>query len=124
MFFSKPAGDKFIDRGDIAAVDFLTESLTKNGSWQELVLSGIIPANAKSVLLRLYVVETTGNLLFMFRKNGYVNEGNAVMRHTYGANLDCAYDITVPCNSSGIVDYLFVPGTWSIAYITVGGWWI
>lgn len=73
MFFSRPAGQKTIARGDPSNYDWITANFTKDNTWRELDLSSIIPLGTKWVFMKMYVTGTTADDYAQFRKKGHTN---------------------------------------------------
>ena len=76
MFFSRPAGVKYVDRGDPANFDFDTGAFTDDNTWRELDLSSIIGVGVKTVHLRVRFASDSSGVSLAFRKKGNTNIKN------------------------------------------------
>lgn len=121
---ASPATLNFVDRGDPAAVDFATGDLTKDGAWHDLDLSGVIPSDAKLVLLRVIMANTIPMQQVMFREKGNSNTANITNVISNVAVTLLGNDFSVVPDSSGVIEYLTSPSTFTTLDITVAGWWI
>lgn len=114
----------FIDRGDPAAIDYTTGDFTKDNTWRDLDLSGIIPENAQGVVLNLRMNITVVNKFFALREKGNVNANNIARAYSQAANITYAADLICPLPTSRILEYIIAPGVWTILDLTVKGWWL
>lgn len=91
------------DRGDIGSADFV--SLTIDGNWHDLDLSGIVSSSAKSVIVQMtfkttFVSDTAG---ISFRKKGKTNADASIP--VLVANLTHNSYVIVPCDSNKFIQY-------------------
>jgi hypothetical protein len=114
----------FVDRGDPAGPDFREWDLDQDSAFHDLDLSGIVPAGAKAVYLRV-VVEAAGgsNRYIALRKKGNVNSGNMPSLRTQAAGAYNDQSVFVICDSNRVIQY-FVDGGFTLDFIsiTVMGW--
>lgn len=113
----------FVDRGDPAAYDFELNYFVRNAQWHLLDLSGIVPENAKAVLLLAYSKATVINNDFMVRMHGNVNLYSRSQLRTFVADVAIFQDWVVNLDTDRKIDYKLDIGNWTAAGITVKGWW-
>jgi hypothetical protein len=114
---------RFVDRGDPSGSDFSLGDLTTDGTWRDLDLSGILPAGASAVKMICVIEDDAANNAILFRKNGLSNELNRSECRTQVSGIDVAYDITVPVDGSGVIEYNATNTTWTRIDIIVKGWY-
>lgn len=105
MFFSKPVGQKLVDRGDPEAYDFTVGNFTGDNTWRDLDLSAIVPKGAISVRLYVSITGTGNNQAIYFRKKG--NTGNINLNAVFIgvlAGLDI-HTVDVFCNTDSVIQY-------------------
>lgn len=98
--------DHFVDRGDPAAYDFTTSSLTKNSQWQDLDLSAIVPAGAKAVIIKAYLIPNVAGRYFSMRAKGNANAINTAEGLTASATYPVAYQWIIKLNAGRVVQYI------------------
>lgn len=111
------------DRGDPAAHDYTQATLTTDGSWNNLDLSGIVPAGAKTVLLRVILRDGAIGQSLAFRKNGNANTVNAAEVVNQVANINLDTDVMVSCDTDRVIEYNGSNVVWDVIRMTVRGWW-
>ncbi len=123
-FVTLAVSGAYVDRGDPATNDYGVGDLTTNGTWVDLDLSGIVPAGAKAVNLKLFVVDDAVSSTLQIRKNGNSNEvaGLAVSTQVSGVGIFGFGSIS--CDTNRVVEYNAANTTWTTIFITVLGWWI
>jgi hypothetical protein len=119
-------GVHFVDRGDPSSADVDLTTLTADGTWYDLDLSGTVPANAKAVTLYVtWRTDTVGAVLIL-RKNGNSNSSciSAVRTIVSGGRMYA--DFIVPVDSNRVIEYLMTSGvTFNGANeLTVKGWFV
>ena len=122
MFFSRPAGHKFVHRGDPVSVDFTTGNFVKDDAWHDLDLSSIIPLGTKLVFFRITCECVNAARNVLFRKNGDSNFANIVQILTQISNLNISADICVSPDATRKIEYLVNPDTWDVIDLVVKGW--
>lgn len=122
LFFVRKPGIKWNDRGDHGAFDFTHNSLTEDGAFHDMDLSAIIGSKKCLVMLRLTMKATTEGPYCQFRTNGNVNVYNCSTRYCQLANRSVAGDVWVETDDNGVIEYKFLPATWTLIYVLVGGW--
>lgn len=113
----------FVDRGDAAGLDWDETTLTEDGTWRDLDCSSVVPANAKAILFRVYVIDETINQVLRIRENGNSNTTNCSQIRTQVANQYNDGDFVVACDSGRIVEYFATNATWTGIGIVIRGWW-
>lgn len=113
----------FIDRGDPAAQDFDHSTLTTDGTWRDMDLSGVVPVGAKGVFLRVRITDDLIDQYFMLRKKGHTNPWTTSRVRTQVANQEKDIDMIVACDANRHIQYHASNTTWTGIYITVAGWW-
>lgn len=114
----------FIDRGDPAAVDFGTGDFTKDSTWRDLDLSGIIPAGAKAACATVSMLAVQTNLAFYLRKKGNSNAANVAVGYTQVGYITKGLDLIVALDADRKCQYNISAGTWMVVDFTVKGWWL
>lgn len=113
----------FYDRGDPASVDFTVGSFVTDGTWRDLDLSSIVPADAKAVLLRVDVIDNVVASYFEMRKNGNANAINVAIVQTIVANMHHYENFIVKCDSNRVIEYNGSNVAFTGIDVTVRGWW-
>jgi len=124
MFFSRPAGVKFVDRGDSESYDFITTDFIRDGTWREKDLSGIVPKNAVAVVLFMLLNANAANASMSFRKNGNTNVYNIQQVYTQVVDQLATYQVLIPLKSEAKVDYNASVDTWAVLYVAINGWFV
>lgn len=113
----------FHDRGDPVGWDFDVDDLTTDGAYHDLDLSGIVPAGAKLVLIRVLMVDDAVSSIFKVRKNGNTNDINTRMLLTQIANIVIDDGLMVQCDTNRVIEYWASNLVWSAIFLAVRGWW-
>jgi len=123
MFFSRPVGLTYDDRGDVESEDFSVGDLTKDDNWHDLDLSGIIAVNTKLVILKVYGATSANKGYIYFKTKGHTTGKN---RHGLCINVVGAAYITsfaIHPDANGKVQYnVLSTATYSALDITVCSW--
>jgi len=114
----------YIDRGDPFITDFEAGDLTTDGQWHDLDLSAIVPAGAKAVVFRVYVMNTTAMSDFRMRKNGNSNAKNTSELYTQVGNIVYTADMIVSPDTNRIIEYTAFLFGWTTLSLTIKGWWL
>lgn len=112
------------DRGDPAAFDFQVGDLTKDGAWHDLDLSGILPAGARAVHLRISIISVATGQVVKFRENGNANEINIARAKVVSNSFSMEYDIIVALDPAGVIEYWATNAAWAQIDICVAGWFL
>ena len=124
MFFSRPAGHKYVDRGDPETIDFDINSFVLDGGYHDLDLSAIIPINTQLVLLRLVQQAALVGKGIYFRKKGYTNSVNEDGKRSQVADVYLRDNLYVTPNAAGIIEYWTNLVITDVLEVTVAGWWV
>lgn len=122
MFCVNPPGDRFVDRGDPDAYDFLTGDFIKDGNWHDLDLSGIISPGTKMVIIRIGINVTSLTAFLYLRKNGTVNLYNEAICKTDVVGQSQYFDVHVAVDANGIIEYRCTTANISALNFIVRGW--
>ena len=123
MFFIRPSGYKFVDRGDPTPHDFDIGDFTLDDQWNDLDLSGIIPKGAKLVTLIVLISDNNPNLYIKFRTKGNVNACNMLGAYTQAAGIFNFANGDVKPDTAGIIQYKASAALSDYLFVTVRGWW-
>lgn len=124
MFFSRRAGHKYVDRGDIETVDYLITDFTKDGAWHDLDLSSKIPVNAVMVYMLVAIKSNTVNHFVKFRTNGFVNAFNLVSFYTQVIDVYNYINVFIKPDVNGIIEYKSTIDETGELAVTILGWLI
>lgn len=117
------AAGVYVDRGDPAVADNATGEFTKDDAWHNYDLSSIVPAGAKTILIRVLAATTAAGHQFALRKEGNSNAINMAQVRTQVANVVISQDLIVSCDANRVLEYFATNATWSTLNVTVAGWW-
>ena len=113
----------FHDRGDATSCDKTVVDWTKDGSWYDWDLSGVVPEGTKGIVIWGYIKSSVAGEFFMLRKNGNSNEYNLLQCQTQAAGIEICFQGVVPCDTNRIIEYKFEnTGHWTDAAAVVVGW--
>ena len=124
MFFSRGAGLKYIDRGNLPSPDFEVGSFTFDNNWHALDLSGIIPINTKIVIGRVVCQETTKPKNVVMSTNGLSSGYNAVNRWTQSTTSYLGFEFFMSPTSDRKIHYRINAGTWTMFELVVLRWFV
>lgn len=105
--------------------DFTTASFTKDGTYRNFDLSGIVPAGAKAVLLAGRIncsTSSSGSATGILRKDGTVV--SEAYLYPVVASSGQGFAVIVNLPSTRIIQYYFSNHTWNNIDIAIHGWWI
>jgi len=105
MYFSRPAGHKYIDRGDPADADFSQADLIQDNTWRLLDLSLVVGTGVKLLVIYTYFDNDVSLSYISFRQAGNSNPWNSdgVFNHVIGV---AGYEtILVICDADGKIEY-------------------
>ena len=122
MFFSRPAGHTWYSRNDPVNEDFAQGVFTKDGTWYDLDLSGIIGKGVKLVMLGVYALTVGNTGGFHVRTNGNANEQNVSACYTQADSFNYGRDMWVVTDADGKIEYKAENVTWVGLDVTVRGW--
>ncbi|GAI62953.1 unnamed protein product [marine sediment metagenome] len=107
MFFSRRAGHRIVDKGDVASYDYVVTDFTKDDEWNVLDLSDKIPVGTKLVHFSGIVRSDVAFGSCMFREYGNTLAGNTELIITQAANECMGVSFEVVPNKDRKIDYLF-----------------
>lgn len=122
MFSVKGGGIAFVDRGDIAAYDFVSANFTKDTQWHDLDLSAIVGAKAVWVLIHVAMTHSTTNEEIRLKTKGNSNDYNMAHRKNKEANYAYYHGLWVQTDAAGKIEYKITAGTYSVLNFTIRGW--
>lgn len=113
----------FVDRGDPPAWDFAKPDFTTDSAWHDLDLSGIVPENARGVVLHLAINSGLIGSFAQFRKNSTTTPfSRSELRIQTGGLFNDA-DIVVSLDADRFIEYKISNVLWTNIYLGVKGWW-
>lgn len=121
---SMKSGLVFVDRGNRTSWDYRLVNLTTNGAWHLLDISGIVPTEARAVLLRVRLEDNAANSYFSFRTFANTGTHNTSAIYTQVANIPVNGDLVCPIDSDGKLGYQAKNVVWTSIDILVKGWWL
>ena len=122
MFSMRKRGMDFVDRGDPADADFNKDTLTCDGAYHELDLSGIIPTAARLVKIRIALEGSAGYPDFHVRTKGNVETTVSDIIKVITLNTLYFQTLEVACGSDGVIEYRGKVATYTTLNFTVAGW--
>ena len=122
MFFSRPAGNKWIDRGSIESFDYILGDFIVDGEVHEKDLSAKIGTGVKLLNIILGVSNET-----MLRGMFLFTNGLGLQKNFGGVNSfpDGSYNehaVWVLTDKNGKIQYMCQAGTWTVIQFTIRGW--
>ncbi len=114
----------YVDRGDPADYDWDKFNFTQDGSYYDLDLSSIVPANAKLVHLRVALKSPVGNSVFSIRKKGNSNTFNNFKSSAPDNSQQGTEDGFVVPDANREIQYMASNVAWTTLYMLVAGWYI
>lgn len=121
IFFSRPSGQTYTDRGLVESFDYVFEDFTCNSNWYELDLSSIIGKGKKLVLINLGLVATKTTHGLFLRTHSQEDTKNfggitVTVSGVYRENL-----VTVYSDKDGKIDY-FGQSSITLIQFVIRGW--
>jgi hypothetical protein len=115
--------DVWDDEGDVAAVDYAVGNFTKDATWRDLDISGIVGAQKCLVALRVVCSSGTPGEVFAVRTNGDTNGINIDQIYAQVANVVNAATLWVETDASGVIEYYAstLAAGWTTLNMTVAG---
>ena len=120
---SRKPGLKWVHRTGVTGFDWDKTTLTNDSAWHTLSLAGIVPANAKMVLLRLGASHADAFKIFRVAKVGDTDCFNCATVITQVANIVNEQTALIDCSGCQIA-YWTTPGIFSNLLIVVMGWFV
>jgi len=124
MFATGKAGHKLISRGDFDSIDFNETDFTFDNTWRALDLSGIVPSNAKFVLMFLVHQSGTEGAAFKLAGSGISNYENIFYLESRPIQTDHHAECILNIDSTGVIQYKGEAQTNPIIALSVLGWFV
>jgi len=117
------SGMIYKDRGDIADYDFEVGDLITDGTWRELDISSIVPANAKVIVGRIEVNDNLAGQAVYLRPYGYTNVKNrsSVITQVAGKTVVANFSLAIFDQK---IEYMASNTSWTAITIQPSGWFI
>jgi hypothetical protein len=114
----------FVDRGDPAAWDKQVGDLTTDGTWNDLDLSSVVPADGaeRLVLLHVELEDDAAGSAFSVREKGNANAFNVASAVTQVANVLTTADLWVLADASRTIQYMGSNVAFTKIDLCVRGW--
>ncbi len=122
MFFKQLAGTRWNDRGDVAVYDYIEATLTADGAWHDLDISGIVGASRRLVVIESNLKDNAGGKTMIMRTKGNVNEINVSPCGTITADKTCSRNMILYTDINGVLQYKIESGVWAIIDLAIRGW--
>lgn len=114
----------YLNRGDVAAVDFTTGDFVADGAYHNLDLSGIVPINTVLVNVRLILTPTAANQKFSLMTGGYTNEKNVETVYSQVIGVVVSQSVCLAVDGSRVIQYKRPAGAFNFIAFLVKGWFI
>lgn len=117
-------GDVFTAMTDTTCPDWTKDSgLTIDQDWHDLGLAAKgVPADAKAVILQIYMMNNTVGQALLFRPNGWTSN-RTINTRSRVANVAEDQEAIVPCVGGEIEYNAYNGGTWAALSVWLIGWW-
>jgi hypothetical protein len=113
----------FVDRGDPAVVDYDQTTLTSDGNYHDLDLSGVVPVGAKAVMLAIWYKHTIPGSYMRFRQNGNSYAVNCVDVTAQVNGIYFSTELIIQCDANRVIEYVSSSSPVGIN-VVVMGWFI
>jgi len=122
MFFGRRSGNIFVKRPDtLLAWDFEDTDFTKDNAFHDLDLSGIVPANAKAVMLEMSIVDGVADTYFKLREKGRTDIYACPAVWNPAINVHAQREAIIPVTSDGLIQYQVSVGV-TDTLVAILGW--
>lgn len=122
MFFRRRAGHKYIDRGDVAAVDFPVTDFVTDGNWHDLDLSAKIGKGVKLVRFYFFAFSEMGIVILELKQGGNANDFNIDALQAPEQGVPLRGSVTASTNAAGIVQYKLPDITYIYLFANIQGY--
>ena len=114
----------FTDRGDPSSADFTQATLTTDGTYRDLDLSGVDgwDSTVKAAVIDLRIRDGAAGNYVALRANGNSNTIALQGQYTQAANVYAWGNLIVPLDENGVCEYAGTNTTFTNVLITVVGW--
>jgi len=121
MFFSKPAGHRLVDIGDIADAQFDAEDFTIDGNWHTLDISSVVPAGVDLVRVNLDLTAVGIGDNIAVKNDDYTGAYNRIVACGYVAGYSAYKRGLISCSSDRKIKYKITAGV-AVVFLNVVGW--
>lgn len=110
---------------ETAAYDFVKGTLTDNTNWNDMDLTGIVPAGTTIAYIFFVIVDNAANSYMQLRKNGQTAVYQTHTLRTMVANVPNDNTLLVGLDGNLKCEVIFVPkpSSWSVINVIVLGWY-
>ena len=122
MFFSRPAGHKYVDRGDVQDYDWTKIDLIADNEQHDLDLSSIIPIGTQLVAIVINLAGTDTVSKLVLRNKDNTADWNSCTLNTQHANYTITHTKWVKPNADRLISYRLGAVTWGFVNLVVKGW--
>lgn len=122
MFYRPVKGTRWYDRGDVAAYDYTVATLTADGAWHDLDISGIVGAARRLVLINTYLKDNAGGKMLSLKTKGNVNGINIEECSTVVADKTCSRNAWLYTDTNGVLQYNIEVATWANTDLAIRGY--
>lgn len=114
----------YVDRGDPSSIDKTLADFTCDGNWNDLDLSGIVPAGALAIHINVFVEDDAASSILQFRPNGNSQARNMLETRVQVAGVRQHVDGFVSCDSNRKIEYRTSATVYDNIGLVVRGWLI
>jgi len=123
MFFSRPAGDKYVNRGDCPEYDFTLADLITRDEWTCLDLSSVVGSGIKLVHIICQIWRQTTAGAILLRPHSFSGSKNIVDFCNANTLWLVAASDFVETDKDGCLDYYLYGGlAYTTLNLTIKGW--
>lgn len=117
-------GLQFVDRGDIAAHDYVKTDFTIDSNWNDKDLSSIVPPGTALVQFLVVAQNADQGPTTMWRPNGYSNAINIMRTTSPSSNTILYARFWMPVDANRVIEYNIYNTSWTLVNMSVIGWLI
>lgn len=122
MFFFRPSGSKYYDRGIMSSFDKQIGQITNDNDWHEWDISGIIAPKTKLIFVRVTFKADGDTASFYLRIPGDGNVLNCAAFQTGIVNKTVELFGSVAPDADGLIEYRASVDTFAILNVMIRGW--
>jgi len=122
MFFLRPAGTQFVDRGELGTFDYTIGDFISDEAYHDLNLSGIVGAGERLVMIQVQAAAIVAGATVFFITKGhtlYNNRAGLIIPSDMAPEEQTMW---IKTNESGIIQYMLFNTTWLYCNVTIRGW--
>lgn len=124
MFFHRPLGINYVDRGDISAYDYQAGDFIPDQTWRVLDLSHIIPIHTKQIFVRLTVQCDLKDIVVYFRTYGNTGLYNLAVARTVVKAKKLELNLHIIPDAQRRIEYLATIAEYEVLNFTIRGWYV